>query len=115
LTRWLAGPQRCAVVVGHASPLLAILRTALYLPHYPWLRTSTFDRFELAMAAVFALAITPTDVRAEQIFVPEPRILHIRGRQRWTGYPRPVSGLGQNTALARPNFGALIGDHAPRS
>jgi len=41
LHRWLAGGQRCAAVLGHASPLLSIIRTALYLPHYAWWRPGT--------------------------------------------------------------------------
>ena len=42
LTRWMAawlrGGEPCAVAVTHASPLLAILRSALYLPHAKWHR-----------------------------------------------------------------------------
>ena len=38
LHRWLCAGQSCAAVFGHASPLLSIIRTALYLPHFSWWR-----------------------------------------------------------------------------
>ncbi len=117
LSRWYAGDEPIAIVVGHASPLLAIIRTALYLPHFGWWKrgrpdqheVSTADRFEVSMASIYALTIEPAAITAELLFHPEPRIMDVRGR-RWRRYlPRPVSMNGENGFMRRPNFGSLVG------
>ncbi len=120
LNRWLAAAEPCAVIVGHASPLLAIIRSALYLPHVGWwkpgqpdeLELSTADRFEVSMASVFALRFTPQHVTAECLFHPQPRIVHCCNGRRLRRLPRPVFGLGENTFVRRPNQGRLIGGRA---
>ena len=117
LAHWQAGDEPCAAVVGHASPLLAIIRSALYLPHVGWyrsghpdqLRLDTCDRFEMSMASVFALTVEPRQVTAELVFHPEPRIAAVlRGRHLRT-FPRPIIGDGENDLIRRPNFTSLIG------
>jgi broad specificity phosphatase PhoE len=117
LAHWLAGGEDCAIVVGHASPLLAIIRTALFLPHVAWhrrgqpnlLNLNTCDRFEVSMGSVFALTIEPAQVTAELVAHPEPRIVDVPHRPR-RRFPRPVHGHGENECVRRPNFGRLIGD-----
>ena len=82
LARWVAGPETCAIVVGHASPLLAILRSALYLPHYPWhhagrpgaLQVSSCDRFEISRLG-HATADHPAVRDGHDSSTPEPRSL----------------------------------------
>ncbi|MFH1748224.1 MAG: histidine phosphatase family protein [Planctomycetota bacterium] len=121
LVRWLKGSERAAVVVGHASPLLALLRSALYLPHRGWwkpgrpdeLVIDTADGFELSMASVFLLSITPHEITAECLFHPHPRVVHCRGGQRWRCLPRPVFGLGKNGVVRRPNLTMLVGGPPP--
>mgnify|MGYP000481935557 CR=1 FL=1 len=117
LVGWLRGAEESAAVVSHASPLLALLRAALYLPHVGWwrpgrpdaLELSSGDRFEVTMASVFELTFAPTRVTACCLFHPEPRIHHLaRGRPR-AGLPRPVPGLGENTVVQRPNWLRLSG------
>jgi broad specificity phosphatase PhoE len=117
LVAWLRGPERCAVAVSHASPILALLRAALYLPNVNWHRPGDFytielssaDRFDVSMASVFDLLITPTHVTATCLFHPTPRIHHRRPRGYLERPPRPVPGLGENTTLTRPNFLPLLG------
>lgn len=117
LHHWLKSDEPCAVVVGHASPLLAVLRTALYLPHFGWWRTgfpdqpivSTCDRFEVSMGSVFELTIEPDSVTARCLLHPEPRILYLRRGRPVRTLPRPVV-VGENRYLRRPNYGPLIGD-----
>ncbi|MGD8454026.1 MAG: phosphoglycerate mutase family protein [Phycisphaerae bacterium] len=120
LSRWLASDERCAVVVGHASPLLAIIRAALYVPHARWhhpgrvdlLELDTPDRFEMSMAAVFALTFEARTVTAELVGHPTPRILDAQRRRVRRTPPRPVLGDGERRRLERPNFGRLNGDPA---
>lgn len=109
LMRWLRGAERCAVAVSHASPILSILRAALFLPHHGWARISTNDRFEVSMASVFELVFTPTGVAARCLFHPTPRIMELRKSQAITRYPRPIAGHGENEALTRPYWEKLIG------
>jgi len=86
LVHWLRGDEPCAVVVSHASPLLAILRSARYLPQVAWhkagrpeaLEVATADRFEVSMGAVFELLIDPKHVTARCLFHPQPRVHHFR-------------------------------------
>jgi len=117
LVRWLRGPEPCAVVVSHASPLLALLRSALFLPHVGWhhaghperLQLASADRFEMSMGAVFELLITAGAVRAACLFHPQPRVLsQVRGRCL-ARLPRPGAGGGENLCLRRKNWLALIG------
>jgi len=116
LARWVAGPETCAIVVGHASPLLAILRSALYLPHYPWhhagrpgaLQVSSCDRFEISMGSVTLLQITPRYVTATMLFHPDPRVIDATLRPQRC-LPRPVCGHGENGFIRRPNLLILIG------
>jgi broad specificity phosphatase PhoE len=116
LCRWLAGDEPCAVVVGHASPLLAIIRSALYLPHSPWWRADdpddivvgTGDRFEVSMGSVFEIMLEPRHVTARQLFHPEPRILCLRRGRPLRGAPRATIG-GENLCTRRPNFTHLLG------
>lgn len=120
LARWLSGDEPCAVGVGHASPLLAIIRSALYLPHAGWwkpgrpdeLVIGTPDHFEVSMASVFALTFTPRHVTAECIFHPQPRIVHCRNGRVLRCLPRPVFGHGENSFVRRPNHCHLIGYRA---
>jgi len=119
LRRWLADHEPCAVVVGHGSPLLAIIRTALYLPHFGWWRADdpddllvgTCDRFEVSMGSVFELTFEPQYVTARCLFHPEPRILGPRHGRPVRNAPRGTIG-GENRYLRRPNFARLIGYHA---
>ncbi len=119
--RWLAhwfkeGPA-CAAVFGHASPLLSILRTALYLPHYGWWRGAdrerlvlgTCDRFEVSMGSLFEIVFEPETVTARCLHHPSPRIVHLRQQSRAIShFPRPVLGV-ENIEVRRPNFHRLIG------
>jgi len=117
LARWVAGAERCVVVVGHASPLLAVIRTALYLPHFGWWKRGhpdqpeidTCDRFELSMGSVYALTFAPERVTAEVVFHPEPRIVDTPcGRPRRC-FPRPNFGDGEGRFVCRPAFVRLAG------
>ena len=119
LRQWLAGDEPCALVVGHASPLLAIIRSALYLPHFGWWRAGdpddlvigTCDRFEVSMGSVFELTFEPRYVSARCLFHPEPRILCLRHGRPLRSAPRGTIG-GENRYLRRPNPAHLIGYHA---
>ena len=121
LVRWLRDGEPCAVAVSHASPILAILRSALYLPHVAWHKTgfpdalevSSADRFEVSMASVFELAIDPGRVTARCLFHPRPRILHARPGCILEHLPRPVPGHGENVLVERPNWLRLIGYRQP--
>ncbi len=117
LRRWLEGDDPCAVVFGHASPLLSILRTALYLPHFSWWRgnnrerlvLNTCDRFEVSMGSLFETVFEPETVTARCLHHPRPRIVSYtrrRGVQR--SFARPTM-TGENLEVRRPNFGRLIG------
>jgi broad specificity phosphatase PhoE len=120
LVRWLAGPEPGAIVVGHASPLLAILRSALYLPHFVWhapgrpevLRVSSCDRFEISMGSITLLEIDPRYVTATMLFHPEPRVIDTCSRPARRCLPRPVFGHGENAFVRRPNMLNLIGYRA---
>jgi len=122
LGRWLRGNESCAAIVGHASPLLAILRTALYLPHVGWhhpgqpqrLQLDSADRFELSMACVVELTIQDRWVSAELVFHPQPRILDAQHRPVRHSLPVPVVGGRESTRLIRPNLLRLTGCQ-PRS
>jgi len=117
LVRWLRSGEACAVAVSHASPLLALLRSALYLPHVGWYRTghperleiSSADRFEVSMASVFELAFEPTAVTARCLFHPQPRVLSVWNRRTLTSLPRPVAGDLENRVVRRPNWVGLVG------
>jgi probable phosphoglycerate mutase len=90
LKNWLVASERCAAVVGHASPLLALLRAALRLPHRGWYRPEISERFEMSMASVFELTITPSHARAECLFHPTPRIMQVGPDGVMLRYERPV-------------------------
>lgn len=117
LHHWLRGPEACAAVFGHGSPLLSILRTALYLPQHTWwqgrdtdrLVLSTGDRFEFSMAAVFELEIGPSEVIARRLFHPTPRIAYVhRPTGRVVGaFPRPTL-CGEGVEVRRPNLLRLV-------
>ncbi len=117
LAGWLAGPDACAVVVGHASPLLAILRSALYLPHFAWhrpgrpdiLQLSSCDRFEISMGSISLLEVTARHVLATVLFHPDPRVLDAQRTPYKRCLPRPVHGHGENGFIRRPNLLHLIG------
>lgn len=117
LVRWLRGGEGCAVVVSHASPLLALLRSALYLPHVAWhkpgcpdcLEVSSGDRFEVSMASVFELEFGRCRVAARCLFHPEPRMQHCAWGRPIVRLPRPVLGHGENRVLRRANWLALVG------
>lgn len=117
LVQWLRGTDTSAVVVSHASPLLAILRSALYLPHVGWhrsgqpdvLEVSSGDRFEVTMASVFELVFESRCVTARCRFHPEPRILHCLHGTLRRRLPRPVPGSGENRLVRRMNWLALLG------
>jgi broad specificity phosphatase PhoE len=125
LRNWLHGPDTCSVVVSHASPLLSIIRQALYLPHFSWwvggdqakLRLATADRFEVSMASVFEVRFEAQRVTAECVFHPEPRFVNVlrRGpvRRYFRQFPRP-GGNGEQRRLERPHYGQLIGSRTSR-
>lgn len=111
LGQWLRTSEHCAVAVGHASPLLAIIRTALFLPHASWWRAGrpdlfqldTVDRFELSMASVFSITFEPHRVTAECIFHPTPRIVDAQfGWKR--RIPRPTTHSPENKRITRQNL-----------
>lgn len=117
LRAWIAGRERCAVVVGHASPLLSLMRSALYLPQFGmWvnrdpnrLRLGTADRFEFSMASVFELAFTEREVIGRCLHHPDPRILYVdRHRRRIPTGQRPAMCDAGNE-MRRPRFDRLIG------
>lgn len=123
LHAWLAGGEARAVVFGHASPLLSILRTALYLPHFGWWRgddpsrlvLNTCDRFEVSMGSVLELEFAPVGVVARRLLHPTPRVVHIvKGRGPMRDFERPTMPV-ENTEVRRPNFGELIGFAKPVS
>ncbi len=117
LVRWLHRGESCAVAVSHASPILALLRSALYLPHYGWhvpgrpdvLQISSGDRFEVSMGSVFELVMGPHDVIARRLFHPTPRILAVTDHVPVTCLPRTVAGQGENEEVRRPNYLHLLG------
>ena len=106
--RWLHGDERSAVVVTHGSPLLAIIRTALYLPHRSWANLHTADRFEVAMASLFEILITPRHCCARRLFHPSPRILELRRGHVVSTFPRPAAPP-ENCRICRPNLGRVVG------
>ncbi len=116
LRRWLAGEERCAVVVGHASPLLALLREGLYLPHASWWRRGdrqrlvldTCDRFEFSMGSVFELLFEPGGIRGRCLHHPVPRISHLRAGRPVGAFPRPAMH-GEGRIVERRNIAALVG------
>ena len=117
LASWLRNGAECAAVFGHASPLLSILRTALYLPHYGWwqgadperLVLGTCDRFEVSMGSLFEIVFEPETVTARCLHHPSPRIVHLRQQSRAIShFPRPVLGK-ENVEVRRPYFRRLIG------
>lgn len=114
---WLARDESPAAVFGHASPLLSILRTALFLPHFGWweggdperLVLDTCDRFEVSMGSVFELVFEPETVTGRCLHHPQPRIVHYTRRSGVVrSFPRPTIS-GENLEVRRPNFGRLIG------
>ncbi len=117
LVRWLRGGERCAVAVSHASPLLAIIRSALYLPHVHWhkpgrpdaLEVSSGERFEVSMASVFELAFDTHAIGARRILHPTPRVQHASKGRLVARLPRPIVACGENDAATRPNTLHLIG------
>ena len=123
LGRWLRHSEVSAIVVSHASPLLSIIRSALYLPHFSWwvggnqaiLRLGTSDRFEVSMGSVFALSFTETQVTARCCFHPRPRVVNVvrsgAHRRYFQRFPRPggQGAHGEATLIARPRFGPLVG------
>ena len=121
LVRWLRSGESCAVAVSHASPILAVLRSALYLPHVPWwksgqpdaLELSSSDRFEVTMASVFELVIEPRCVTARCVFHPQPRIHHLRGGRHEARPPRPVVSSSERRLVRRPNLLRLLGYRMP--
>ena len=117
LRHWLDSDEPCAAVFGHASPLLSIVRTALFLPHFGWwvgdnrdqLTLNTCDRFEVSMGSLFDLVFEPATVTARCLHHPDPRIVHYnRQRRPIRSFPRPTM-TGENREVRRPNFGRLIG------
>jgi broad specificity phosphatase PhoE len=112
LVTWLRAGEPCAVVVSHASPLLAMIRSALYLPHVSWhkaghpdvLELSSGDRLEVSMASVFEIVFEPAAVTVRRLLHPRPRILYEYDGFRQTAPPRPVPGDGENREIRRPNF-----------
>ncbi len=119
LRRWLATGERCAVMVGHASGVLAVLRAALHLPHFGWWvpgrpdrpQLATCDRFEVSMASVFELTFEATAITARCLFHPRPRIMQVRKGRCMARFPRPIPG--ENKLIRRPNFTRLIGFDPP--
>lgn len=117
LVQWLRRGPPTAVAVSHASPILAILRTALYLPHVGWYRAgrpellelSSGDRFEVSMASVFELVIDAQRVAARCLFHPRPRVMSLRCGRATRYLPRPVIGHGENATVVRPNLLHLSG------
>ncbi len=108
LHRWFESGERTAAAVGHASPLLAIIRTALYLPHRYWYTPGYSDRFEMTMGSVFELVFTRDEVTATTLFHPKPRILDFHGGNLRKTYARPNSPT-ENRFMRRPNMHRLIG------
>lgn len=116
LRRWLVGRESCAVVVGHASPLLALLREGLYLPHSSWWRSGdpqrlvldTCDRFEVSMGSVFELLFEPRCISGRCLHHPVPRISHFRGGRVVGAFPRPAMH-GEGRSVERHNIAALVG------
>lgn len=117
LRGWLGGGETRSAVFGHASPLLSIIRTALYLPHFGWWRGAdprrlvldTCDRFEVSMGSVFELEFSPDGVAARCLHHPEPRIVHfIKRHGPVHSFGRP-NMVGENLEVRRPCFGALVG------
>jgi len=108
--------ESCAVVVSHGSPILGILRAALYLPHFGWWeagraalpRLATADRFEVSMGSVFELVLRPTDVLACCRFHPQPRVMQLTRGSVMRSFPRPC-GAGENACIRRPNWLRLSG------
>ena len=117
LARWLRGPETCAVAVSHASPLLALLRSALYLPHLPWhrpgqpkvLELSSGDRFEVSMGSAFELQFEPQFVTARCAFHPRPRVHHLRHGRMQPGLPRIMPGSRESCFVRRANWLSIIG------
>jgi hypothetical protein len=100
--------------------LLALLRTALYLPHMPWhkpgqptsLELSSGDRFEISMASAFELQFDSGAVTARCVFHPQPRIHHLaHGRMR-PGLPRIVPGSRESRFVRRANWLEIVGYRA---
>lgn len=122
LAHWLRRDEPCAVVVSHASPLLAIIRSALYVPHVAWhkagypdaLNVSSVDQLEVSMASVFQLVIGPDRVSVRRLLHPTPRIQHASKGRRLTRLPRPVPGHGENQELCRRNVLSIVGGHVAR-
>lgn len=123
LVRWLRGNESCGVAVSHASPLLAILRSALYIPQVQWhkpgrpdaLEVSSIDRFEVSMASVFEITFQRDVVRGRRCLHPRPRVQHASKGRLLTRLPRPLTGSGEGLELRRRNALAIIGAVTPRA
>jgi len=121
LTRWLVRWVRAGVpntlIVSHASPILALLRSALYLPQATWwkmghpgtLELSTADRFEVTMASIFELIVEPDWVTVRRRFHPTPQIHHIVDGRCFPRLPHTLAGTRERTELRRPNRLHLLG------
>lgn len=117
LIHWLRGGATNTLIVSHASPILALLRSALYLPQVSWwkaghpgaLELSSGDRFEVTMASVFELIVAPRWVTARRIFHPTPRIHHLVDGRRYPRLPHTLAGTPERIELRRPNRLRLLG------
>lgn len=103
LRRWLASDERCAVAVGHASPLLAIVREALFLPQRTWwlpgrphmARLDSLDRLDCSVASVIEVRFEDGRVSARCLINPQPHITYVRPgflmlRSPYPGGARPA-------------------------
>ncbi len=121
LRRWLSGAERCAVAVSHGSPIIGMLRAALYLPHRDWysdrrverLRVDAADRFEVSMASVFELRFIETSVTCRCLFHPAPRVMKYKHGRIIAG-PRRPTGVGERIELLRPRWGMVAGANRRR-
>jgi broad specificity phosphatase PhoE len=104
LRRWLVSGERCAVAVGHASPLLALVREALFLPHKTWwhprrphmARLDSADRLDCSLASVIEVSFERGRVTARCLLNPLPHITYVRPgvhmrRSPYPGGARPAS------------------------
>lgn len=99
---WISLGESRTVLVSHGSPILAVIRTALYLPHRGWRVLHTADQFEVSMASIFALTVTRDRVTVRRVFHPVPRVHEWRDGRALPADPRRRGGP-ERTCLTRLN------------
>lgn len=111
--RWLASGEETAAVFSHASPLLAIIRAALYLPHQTWhypklpafMRRDTTDQLQIEMGSVYQLEIGATRTTLARMHSATPSVLQVHVGAVTRRLPQAVCGArrAERREVRRPS------------